>query len=157
MTKFVLLILMCCMHAYGIDFVAASGAYKHAFFDKPVIVLDAKQMQIVNGALKASELKTVTYDRRASIRLIIPDRELVLKDRDNRELEVGIALRGKGEICYLDISFPEQAKKLQKEGKVIRLYLTIPEQETKLLDLLVKALEKELPPPVPAKKQGNKG
>lgn len=128
MMRMTVLLCLFFFKSYGMDFVAEEGEYQDNSVKNSLIDLNKEQLKCLNAVLKESTIYEPDYtkDDDELVKLAPLDRLFILKNNDNKELRV-------------EIFFEEK-----KISKIVYLNLTVPEQEKKKLDQLVRTLEKEL-------------
>lgn len=124
MIRMILLLCLLCITSCSMHFVAEEGKYQNIFSKQYSVELNKDQLKCVNDVLTKSVDWDPTDGGRKKVALFLPSSSLILKSKNNKELEIMICTKDVVEIEYL--------------------YLTIPKKEKEQLDQLVRTLEKEL-------------
>lgn len=115
---------------YG--FRGKQGEYQENSLKGSFIELDGNQLKSINVFLKEITRHDPTCGRTRKVELLLVDRWLILKDKSNNKLEIG--------ICF---GYDKKNRKLNM-NEISYIFILVTEKEKENMDQLVRALEQDL-------------
>lgn len=132
MVRIILLLCLFCFKTYSMDFVAKKGEYQENSLKGSFIELDENQLKSINVFLKEITRYDPTCGRTRKVELPLVNRWLILKDKSNNKLEIG--------ICF---GYDKKNRKLNM-NEISYIFILVTEKEKENMDQLVRTLEQDL-------------